>query len=236
MLNGAIGNDRQHNFEVIENHIAKGNFMSSKGRLIVFEGGEGAGKTSQIQATAVWLHTQIAPDLPILTTREPGGTALGQALRHLLLHGEAMSDRAELLLFAADRAEHVSQCLRPALAQGAIVLCDRYTDSTLAYQHYGRGLDLAMIEQLNAIATGGLTSDVTFWLDVAVKTGLERSQQRGKRDRMEQADLAFHQRVRDGFAQLAQDNPTRIVAIDANRDPGAIQQEIQAVLLARQLV
>lgn len=202
--------------------------MAQIGRLIVFEGVEGAGKTTQLQLTAAYLRAHCPQ--PVLVTREPGGTALGQRLRQLLLQGEAMSDRTELLLFAADRAEHVATCLRPSLEQNTLVLCDRYTDSTLAYQHYGRGLERSLIEQLNAIATEGLTSDLTFWFDLDVTTGLARSQKRSGGDRIEQTELAFHQRVQAGFVALAAQDPQRIIRLDAGRSIEQIQAEIQTHL------
>lgn len=205
--------------------------MEQTGYLIGFEGGEGVGKTTQIRLTASWLQTQVRQ--PVLVTREPGGTPLGQELRQLLLHGEMMAERTELLLFAADRAEHVCTMLQPAIASGSVVLCDRYTDSTVAYQHYGRGLERALIDQLNHIATRGLTCDLTFWLDLDVQTGLQRSRSQAAGDRIEQTDLQFHQRVRTGFTALAAQYPDRIVRIDANRPVSTIQAEIQTQLSAR---
>ncbi|MBD0335055.1 MAG: dTMP kinase, partial [Cyanobacteria bacterium Co-bin13] len=166
-------------------------------------------------------------------TREPGGTSLGTALRQILLGSDpalAIADRAELLLYAADRAQHVETLIRPALAQGDWVLCDRFIDSTLAYQGYGRGLDLEMIAQLNQIATGGLVPDLTLWLKLPAEVGLARTQQRGVADRLEQAGLAFHQRVQQGFEQLALAHPERIVAVDAQPEPGLVGQAIQQVV------
>ncbi len=141
-----------------------------------------------------------------------------------------MASQTELLLYAADRAQHVEQVIRPALEQGYWVLCDRFTDSTLAYQGYGRGLDLSLIHQLNHIATGGLTPDLTLWLELDAATGLMRTQQRGTIDRMEQADLAFHQRVQQGFAALADQHPHRIRSIAAHGAIEAVSQRIQSVI------
>ncbi|NEO83448.1 MAG: dTMP kinase [Spirulina sp. SIO3F2] len=205
--------------------------MTQVGRFIVFEGVEGAGKTTQIRLTAAYLQNQV--NVSVQVTREPGGTKLGQSLRQLLLHDSPMNDRTELLLFAADRAEHVQTVLQPALDQNTIVLCDRYTDSTLAYQHYGRGIERQVIEQLNTIATGGLTSDLTFWLDLDVSTGLGRSQKNISGDRIERADVDFHQRVQAGFAALAQQFPDRIIPIDATQTVQQIQTEIQFHLAER---
>jgi dTMP kinase len=214
---------------------------SVAGKFIVVEGGEGSGKTTQLHRIYTWLHQ--APKLQslrnqklitdIVLTREPGGTSLGQSIRHLLLtpNGEEeMQETTELLLYAADRAQHVQAFLKPTLAQGAIILCDRYTDSTVAYQGYGRGLDLGLIDRLNAIATGGLQSDLTLWLDVPVEMGAARTRQRGTLDRLEQASLDFHERVRLGFQALAAAHPQRIVRIDASLSEEAVAVQIQTVI------
>lgn len=206
------------------------------GKLIVFEGVEGGGKTTQIARLEQWFIQQWAGELPpILVTKEPGGTLLGQGIRHLLLTDceIPLHERAELLLYAADRAQHIAQEIHPRLARGELILCDRFTDSTIAYQGYGRGLDLNLIHQLNQIATQGLESDVTFWLDVEVERGLQRAKNRGTSDRMEQATLEFHRRVQQGFRELAQQYPDRIVRIDANQNPDQVQQQIQQALAAR---
>jgi dTMP kinase len=219
------------------------------GQLVVFEGVEGAGKSTQIQHLLRWLeqtgwqawiqqHLSLSVS-PILVTREPGGTVLGQQLRRLLLDSaltasEGLSDRAELLLYAADRTQHVQRVLNPAIAQGMLVLCDRYTDSTVAYQGYGRGFDLALIHQLNAIATDGLVSNLTFWLDLDVQQGLQRARQRQSalegQDRMEAAELSFHQRVQQGFKAIAEAEPHRVVCIDASNSEARVAEQIQAVM------
>lgn len=204
-----------------------------EGKLIVFEGVEGAGKTTQMQRLIHWLPKNCSTIKNFVATREPGGTELGKALRRLLLEPgseELVSNRAELLMYAADRSQHVETFLKPKLAQGTMVLCDRFTDSTIAYQGYGRGINLDLIEQLNAIATGGLQSDLTFWLDIDVSKGLARARARGECDRMEQADLAFHQRVQQGFAELTRQNPDRIMRINADRTEDEVAQEIQTIL------
>ncbi|HEY9659892.1 MAG TPA: dTMP kinase [Allocoleopsis sp.] len=210
-----------------------------QGRFIVFEGVEGCGKTTQLGHLQLWLQQQLqqqGSDIQVIATREPGGTDLGQEIRQLLLHPsseEVMQDRTELLLYAADRAQHVAHFLKPHLAQGNWVLCDRYTDSTIAYQGYGRKLDRALIDQLNAIATEGLQSDLTLWLDVEVEMGLSRAQKRGQHDRMEQASLAFHQRVQQGFTELAQTYPDRIVRVDGRGSEAEVAQQIQEILKNR---
>ena len=181
--------------------------VAPRGRFVVLEGIDGCGKSTQIEALRRWLPTSglLATGAELLVTREPGGTALGAALRQLLLHppGEAAPEpMAELLLYAADRAQHVEQCIRPALAAGHWVLSDRYSGSTAAYQGYGRGLDLARIAQLEHLATGGLAPDLTLWLELSLAESLRR---RGERtaDRIEASGEAFLQRVIDGFAELA---------------------------------
>ncbi|UBF25735.1 dTMP kinase [Kovacikia minuta CCNUW1] len=215
-----------------------------RGRLIVFEGVEGCGKTTQLEKLRQWFVESgwFAKLLAqgqlqqLITTREPGGTLLGLAIRQLLMGQtgqEPIQDRAELLLFAADRAQHVEGFLRPHLEQGAMILCDRYTDSTVAYQGYGRGLNLSLIAQLNQLATQGLESDLTLWLDLDVEIGLARSRRRGTLDRIEQSDLAFHQRVQQGFATLAHTYPNRIVRIDASAAEQKVADQIQIVLQQR---
>jgi dTMP kinase len=195
-----------------------------RGRFIVLEGIDGCGKTTQLEALRQWLPTSglMPPGAQLVVSREPGGTALGQALRDLLLHppGEAAPvPRAELLLYAADRAQHVATVLWPALDAGDWVLCDRFTGSTWAYQFYGRGLVKAMIRDLEFLATGGLRADLTLWLDVSVAESCRR---RGGQlaDRIEGEGVAFLGRVADGFERLAaQRGWTRI---DAGKPVAAV--------------
>ena len=203
------------------------------GKFIVFEGVEGAGKTTQIQQTATWLESCCGKDKSVVITREPGGTKLGRQIRQLLLEDPDswVGNRTELLLYGADRAQHVESVIKPQLDRGNIVLCDRFTDSTIAYQGYGRGFDRAEIDTVNQLATGGLHSDLTLWLDLDVTIGLQRVLERGKPDRMEQAAVDFHQRVRQGYQELANIYPDRIVRIDADRSQVAIQMEIQSILI-----
>ena len=179
----------------------------TRGRFVVLEGIDGCGKTTQLQALRQWLPSSglMAPGARLVVSREPGGTALGQALRELLLHppqGLQPLPRAELLLYAADRAQHVEALLLPALQAGDWVLCDRFTGSTAAYQGYGRGLPLALIDTLENLATGGLQADLTLWLDVSLA---ESRRRRGGRpaDRIEAAGEVFQTRVAAGFATLA---------------------------------
>jgi dTMP kinase len=205
------------------------------GKFIVVEGGEGCGKTTQIEYLEAWLYQRS--DLgfsEIKLTREPGGSPLCQKIRQVLLTpdlNEEMQNRTELLLYAADRAQHVEAWLRPWLNNGALVLCDRYTASTVAYQGYGRGLDQTLIDEINQIATGGLEPDLTLWLDLDAEIGLARAQARGTRDRIEQADLQFHQNVRSGFAAMHQQQqlsfPDRFIRINADQPIKMVTQDLQ---------
>ena len=203
------------------------------GKLIVFEGVEGCGKTTQMHLFSQWLESL---NISVVLTREPGGTELGKDLRGLLLSKSAnkpVSDITELLLYAADRAQHIEEELKPNLAMGKYILCDRYTDSTIAYQGYGRGLDMSLINNLNQIATGGLTSDITIWLDVDVEVGLSRKRGQATLDRIEQETIAFHRRVQRGYTELAASNPSRIVRIDGNNSQDIVQKNIQEILQKR---
>jgi dTMP kinase len=216
-----------------------------KGKLIVFEGVEGCGKTTQIEQTRQWLADLSSS---IVVTRQPGGTELGRELREILLHSpvNSINPHAELLLYAADRAQHLVEVIKPAIDRGAIVLCDRYTSSTIAYQGYGRGLDLALIETLNQLATGGLEPDLTLWLDIDVEIGLNRVKSRLKNlylnftrgvcteaqppDRLEQDTLDFHRLVQQGYQKLALQHPQKIHRIDASLTIEAVQFDIRSIL------
>ncbi|BAY17879.1 thymidylate kinase [Anabaenopsis circularis NIES-21] len=204
------------------------------GKLIVFEGVEGCGKTTQMQLCGQWLESL---GISVVVTREPGGTELGSHLRRLLLEkseDKPVADVTELLLYAADRAQHVEQELKPNLAAGKYILCDRYTDSTVAYQGYGRGLNMSLIEQLNYIATSGLTSDLTIWLDVDVEVGLSRKRKDAAGlDRIEQETIAFHHRVQQGYSQLAAAHPSRIVRVDGSLSQETVHSLIQKILRDR---
>lgn len=192
--------------------------------FITFEGGEGCGKSTQARALCRKLsRSSISAEL----TREPGGTALGEQIRHLLKkrREDRISPEAELLLFAAARAELVSQVIRPALQQGKVVLCDRFADSTSAYQGYGRGLDLAVIHSINTLATGGTMPDLTVLLDIPPATGLGRRQAE-LRDRFENEDVAFHNRIRAGYLKLADQEPNRWLVIDATLPRRAVGKAI----------
>jgi dTMP kinase len=189
----------------------------ARGRFIVLEGIDGCGKTTQLEALRQWLPTSglMPTGARVVVSREPGGTALGQALRELLLHppGEAAPvPRAELLLYAADRAQHVKTVLRPALDAGDWVLCDRFTGSTAAYQGYGRGWPVALLDTLETLTTGGLQADLTLWLDVSLIDSCWRRREQ-LADRLEAEGVAFLARVAHGFERLAdQRDWTRIDA------------------------
>ncbi len=184
--------------------------------FITIEGGEGAGKTTLAQALAERLRAQ---GRSVRLTREPGGSALGQALRTLVLDPQLqLTDWSETCLFLADRGANVEGVIRPALAAGEIVFCDRYLDSTLAYQGYGRGLDLGLLRRLNEAVTGGLLPELTLLLDLPPELGLARTRARSDPgDRIGDAAFAFHQRVNAGFRALAEAEPSRIRVIDATQ-------------------
>lgn len=190
-----------------------------RGRFLVLEGIDGCGKTTQLEALAAWLPGSglLPPGARLLTTREPGGTGLGRALRELLLHApapQAPCPEAELLLYAADRAQHVQTVILPALQAGDWVLSDRYAGSTAAYQGHGRGLDRGLIAQLEAIATAGLQPDLTLWLELPLEQSLLRRRQR-QADRIEAAGTAFLARVAAGFAAEASVRGWCRIAADA---------------------
>jgi dTMP kinase len=195
-----------------------------RGVLIAFEGGEGAGKSSQARLLAIWLREQ---GYDVLATHEPGATKVGMRLRALLLDTAhtGLSPRAEALMYAADRAEHVSAVIRPALERGAIVVTDRYVDSSLAYQGAGRRIPVREIANLNQWATGGLSPDLTILLDLSPAAGLGRRERSA--DRLEAEPADFHQRVRGGFLALADAEPERYLVLDATRSATDISREIQ---------
>jgi dTMP kinase len=214
----------------VEYFIKIAKFKNMNGKFIVFEGVEGCGKTTQIQMCFQWLESL---NISAMLTREPGGTKLGTDLRKLLLKksdNNAVEEVAELLLYAADRAQHIVEKLKPSLAAGKFILCDRYTDSTIAYQGYGRGLNIDLINQLNQIATDGIESDLTIWLDVDVEVGLSRKRGQSTLDRIEQETIDFHRRVQHGYMELHKLNPYRIVRIDGNDDKYTAQKKIQEIL------
>lgn len=202
-------------------------------RLITFEGIEGSGKSTQIQRLRDHLG---AAGYRVITTREPGGCRIADDIRHILLASTntALAPTAELLLYAAARAQHVAEVIRPALDRGEIVLCDRYVDATVAYQGWGRMLDLALIEQLNRTAAGTTLPDLTLLLDLPVEEGLHRARQRNHQatideGRFEAESIAFHQRVRDGYLDCAA-RDKRFVLIDADGTPDVVATRIHSAV------
>lgn len=196
--------------------------------FITFEGVEGAGKSTQIRLLADAL---AATGREVIVTREPGGTPLGRQIRDLLLHAaEPIVARSELLLYAADRAQHMADVVEPAMQAGRIVLCDRHADSLVAYQAFGRGLDRALVDEANRLATAGRIPDLTFVLDCDPAVGLARAGARSALDRLEREDLAFHRRVREGFLALAAAEPARVRVLDATLPEAEIHQAIRGAL------
>ncbi len=200
--------------------------------FITLEGPDGSGKSTQAGLLVNFLRQRGSS---VLATREPGGTAIGDQVRSVLsnLENTAMHPRTEILLFQASRAQLVEQVIRPQLARRGIVVCDRYADSTLAYQGYGHQVDMVRLRAIVEFATGGLKPDLTLLLDIDVEEGLRRRTKSGEWNRLDAYDLAFHQRVRQGYFQLAQDEPQRWVKIDAAQPPVMVQADIQKVVLER---
>lgn len=193
----------------------------SRGWFVTFEGGEGAGKSTQLAEIARLAHIR---GHEVVSCREPGGTALGERLREVLFGlDHAPSPTAELLTFAAARAELVAKVIAPVIEAGSLVLCDRFVDSTLAYQGYGRGIDRGSIEAINSVATGGLRPDLTLLLDLPPEAGRARGQQGGT-DYLEREQPAFHERVRAGFLALAAAEPGRWLVLDATLPPHEVTE------------
>ena len=205
--------------------------------FITFEGPEGSGKTTQMELLRSYLEEK---GYPVLATREPGGTSIGDQIRAILLDPQSteMLPASEALLFSAARAQIVHQVIHPHLARGGIVLCDRYADSTMAYQGYGHGLDLEMLHAITALATGGLKPDLTVYLDIDVEEGLQRKLAAHKAgqaewNRLDRQEAAFHRRVREGYLQMAAREPDRWLVIDATQPLEVIQASIRAGVEAK---
>jgi dTMP kinase len=194
-----------------------------RGLLITVEGVEGSGKTTQCRLLAEWLR---GDGHRVRETSEPDGTPLGSALRGLFEADRSLTPLAEAFLFMAARQQHVARVVRPALEAGEIVVSDRYADATLAYQGYGRGLDLQTIRELNALATGGVLPDLTLVLDLDPAAGLRRLGGRAL-DAFERLDEAFHQRVRQGYLELAREDKSRMLVLDAGRPEAEVQAEVR---------
>lgn len=199
--------------------------------FITFEGPEGSGKSTQLPQLAQFLEEK---GLSVVRTREPGGTKIGDQIREVLVRMDntELHPRTEILLFLAARAQLVEELIIPSLQQGKIILCDRYGDSTLAYQGYGHGLDLDTLRAMLHFATGGLKPDLTILLDVDVMTGLKRKKIKEEWNRLDAFELSFHERVREGYHILAGQEPERWKIVDATQKPEQVQNEIRALVLA----
>ena len=202
------------------------------GLFITLEGIEGSGKSTQIRHLAEVLDRA---GFRVLQTREPGGTATAEAIRHILLTAsshESVTPQAEALLILAARCQHVTHLIRPALRRGTLVLCDRFSDSTFAYQGFARGLDLQWLRTANEVATGGLTPDLTLVLDLPVSVGLARRRaDRGEQNRLDRETERFHRKVRRGFLALAAEEPKRMTIVNANRPAQEVQDELSAIVI-----
>ena len=200
--------------------------------FITFEGPEGSGKTSQLPGLAKFLEGE---GYQVVRTREPGGTKISDQIRAVLtdLGNKELHPRTEILLFLAARAQLVEQVIKPALAEGKLVLCDRYGDSTLAYQGYGHGLDLEALRNMLAFATDGLKPDLTVYLDIDVEAGLQRKRKVDEWNRLDAYEISFHQRVRDGYHQLMAQEPERWAMVDAALPKDEVQSQIRKVVMAK---
>jgi dTMP kinase len=204
---------------------------AARGRFITFEGGEGGGKSTQARRLAAHLS---AAGIPVLLTREPGGSAGAEKIRSLLLDGQGFDPVAEAMLMFAARREHVVATIRPALAAGMWVICDRFADSTRAYQCHGQGVPGEVYRKLADLALEGLGPDLTLVLDIAPEAGMARAASRGvAADRYERLDAGFHARVRAGFLAIAAAEPARCVVLDAARDPDAVFAAVVTAVAAR---
>lgn len=202
----------------------------NKGKFITLEGGEGVGKSTNLSFIQHWLENQ---GLSVVVTREPGGTALAEKLRQLLLENqdEAVSEKTELLLMFAARAQHLNNVISPALERGDWVLSDRFTDATYSYQGGGRGIDMNVIAWLEQFVQAHLRPDLTFLFDAPIEIGMQRAKKRALLDRFENEDLSFFHNVRAAYLQLARQFPERIKIIDATQPLKAVQNDIQQVLV-----
>ena len=203
-----------------------------RGLFITFEGADGSGKTTQYKLFAQYLRDR---GFDVITTREPGGTEISEKIRALILDPDnrEMTDMTEAFLFAASRTQHVSQLIRPAVEDGKIVLCDRFMDSSIAYQGYARGLG-DCVRQINEVAVMGMQPDLTFFLDLDAESGRRRNIRAGKADRLEQQDIEFHDKVYEGYKKLAEIYKNRFIVIDASGSIEEVQERIRRSFVERQ--
>jgi dTMP kinase len=209
---------------------AKRDSMAGTGKFITFEGGEGCGKSTLIANVAVRLR---ADGRSVLVQREPGGTAVGEEIRHVVLHQKGMAGmvpEAELLLFCASRVQLVRQVIQPALAQGQVVLCDRFFDSTTVYQGVGRQIEASKVAAINGFAVGDCVPDLTILIDLDPRIGRERTKGRELFDRMENQALEFHQRVRQGYLELARREPQRVQVVDGSQSLAAVGEQVWSLI------
>ena len=205
--------------------------MTQNSLLITFEGGEGSGKTTQSQ---ILYNTLKEKGFEVIKTREPGGTKFAEIIREILVQGESnkISNISELLLFAAARADHVQKVIKECLKDNKIVICDRFTDSTLAYQGYAGNLDLDLVKEVNRISIGEISPDLTFIFDIDPTLGIERALgENNKETRFEEKDIMYHKKIRDGYMDIARDNPDRCVVINGTIDIEQISKKILELTL-----
>ncbi|MBQ8342820.1 MAG: dTMP kinase [Clostridia bacterium] len=201
----------------------------ARGKFVTFEGCDGCGKSTQLRLLSDYLAKE---NVPHIFTREPGGGKISEAIREILLNGKnaEMTDDCEALLYAAARMQHLADRVEPALVEGKLVVCDRYVDSSLAYQAYARGLGVDFVSQINAQALKKYRPDVTIFIDLTPEAAFERKHGADENDRLEQAGMAFHQRVYAGYKTLAEQEPDRIVCVDGNKAPQEIFADVLAIL------
>ena len=198
-----------------------------KGLFITFEGADGSGKTTQLNNIKSFLEQK---GFDVVITREPGALEIGQKIRNILLHHDGIvSDRCEMFLFLADRAQHVETFIKPSIEEGKIVLCDRHTDSTIAYQGFGRGQDIKLLQDLNDIAVNSLKPDLTLVFDVTTEVAQERVG--NEKDRMESAGIEFHKKVRNGYLELQKQNSGRIKLVNANNSIDKVFEDTKKIVL-----
>jgi len=206
--------------------------MGNRGKFITFEGCDGCGKSTQLRLLSEYL---VANEIPHIFTREPGGGKISEAIREILLNGKnaEMTDECEALLYAAARAQHLKDRVEPALAQGKLVICDRYVDSSLAYQAYARGLGVKFVEKINAFALEKYRPDVTIFIDLTPEEAFARKHGADENDRLEQAGMSFHQKVYDGYKRIAEAEPNRVVCVSGRQTPQQVFDDVLHILRVR---